>query len=140
MSAQIVNTALYPLDCLESTNGEALLKRVRSSLLQDGSCTLPDFVSADILQQMATEARSITHLAYPGPTEVSPYFFNYRLGEGETLPDSHPLRRKGKRRLSQVATDLIPTDFMLSLLHRSPLMLEFLSRRGIRIRSSDPLG
>jgi len=127
MSAQIVNTALYPLDCLESTNGEALLKRVRSSLLQDGSCTLPDFVSADILQQMATEARSITHLAYPGPTEVSPYFFNYRLGEGETLPDSHPLRRKGKRRLSQVATDLIPTDFMLSLLHRSPLMLEFLS-------------
>ena len=80
MSAQIVNTALYPLDRLESTDGQALLKRVRSSLLQDGSCTLPDFVSADILQQMATEARSITHLAYPGPTEVSPYFFNYRLG------------------------------------------------------------
>jgi len=127
MSAQIVNTALYPLDCLDSTAGQALLNRVRSSLQQDGSCTLPDFVGADILQQMATEARSITHLSYPGPTEVTPYFFNYRLGEGETLPESHPLRRKGKRQLSQVATDLIPTDFMLSLLHRSPLMLEFLS-------------
>ena len=127
MSAQIANTALYPLDCLDSTAGQALLNRVRSSLQQDGSCTLPDFVGADILQQMATEARSITHLSYPGPTEVTPYFFNYRLGEGETLPESHPLRRKGKRQLSQVATDLIPTDFMLSLLHRSPLMLEFLS-------------
>jgi hypothetical protein len=127
MSAQIVNTELYPLDCLDSIAGQALVNRVRSSLQQDGSCTLPDFVAADILQQMATEARSITHLAYPGPTEVTPYFFNYRLGEGEILPDSHPLRRKGKRRLGQVATDLIPTDFMLSQLHRSPLMLEFLS-------------
>jgi hypothetical protein len=127
MSAQIINTALYPLDHLGSNDGQALLKRVRTSLQQNGSCTLPDFVSAEVLQQMADEARSITHLAYPGPTEVTPYFFNYRLGEGETLPDSHPLRRKGKRRLGQVATDLIPTDFMLSLLHRSPAMREFLS-------------
>jgi len=127
MSAQIVNTELYPLDCLDSIDGQALVNRVRNSLQQDGSCTLPNFVAADILQQMAAEAHSIAHLAYPGPTEVTPYFFNYRLGEGETLPESHPLRRKGKRQLSQVATDLIPTDFMLSLLHRSPFMLEFLS-------------
>jgi hypothetical protein len=127
MSAHIVNTALYPLDQLDSSDGQALLDRVRSRLQQNGSCTLPDFVTADVLQQMASEASSITHLAYPGPTEVSPYFFNYRLGEGEPLADTHPLRRKGKRQLAQVATDLIPTDFMLSQLHHSPLMLGFLS-------------
>ena len=127
MSDQIVNTTLYPLDCLGSSDGQALLDQVRNRLQQNGSCTLPDFVDAEILRQMATEASTITHLAYPGPTEVTPYFFNYRLGEGETLPDSHPLRRKGKRQLSQVATDLIPTNFMLSQLHQSPLMLEFLS-------------
>jgi hypothetical protein len=127
MSAHIVNTALYPLDRLDSSEGRVLLDRVRSRLQQNGSCTLPDFVAADVLQKMATEARSITHLAYPGPTEVSPYFFNYRLGEGEPLADTHPLRRKGKRKLAQVATDLIPADFMLSQLHHSPLMLGFLS-------------
>jgi hypothetical protein len=127
MSALIVNTAIYPLDCLDSTDGQALLKRVRTSLQQDGCCTLPDFVTADVLQDMATEANRITHLAYPGPTEVSPYFFNYRLGEGETLADTHPLKRKGKRQLSQVATDLIPTDFLLAELYRSPLMTGFLS-------------
>jgi hypothetical protein len=127
MTVKIVNTTLYPLDRLDSTDGQALLHRVRTSLQQDGSCTLPDFVAADVLHEMATQARSISHLAYPGPTEVSPYFFNYRLGEGETLPDTHPLRRKGKRQLAQVATDLIPSDFMLSELYRSPLMLDFLS-------------
>jgi len=127
MSAHIVNTALYPLDRLDSSEGQALLDQVRSRLQQDGSCTLPDFVAADVLQKMAAQASSITHLAYPGPTEVSPYFFNYRLGEGEPLADTHPLRRKGKRQLAQVATDLIPTDFMLSQLHHSPLMLGFLS-------------
>ena len=127
MSAQIINTALYPLDHLGSSDGQALLDQVRSRLQQNGSCTLPDFVAADVLQKMAAQASSIAHLAYPGPTEVSPYFFNYRLGEGETLADTHPLRRKGKRQLAQVATDLIPADFMLSQLHHSPLMLGFLS-------------
>ena len=127
MSAQIINTALYPLDRLGSSDGQVLLDRVRSRLQQDGSCTLADFVAADVLQKMAAQANSIAHLAYPGPTEVSPYFFNYRLGEGEPLADTHPLRRKGKRQLAQVATDLIPTDFMLSQLHHSPLMLGFLS-------------
>jgi len=127
MSAQIINTALYPLDHLGSADGQALLDRVRSRLQQSGSCTLPDFVAVDVLQKMAAQASSIAHLAYPGPTEVSPYFFNYRLGEGEPLADTHPLRRKGKRQLAQVATDLIPANFMLSQLHHSPLMLGFLS-------------
>ncbi|HUV22383.1 MAG TPA: hypothetical protein VMZ32_11365 [Gammaproteobacteria bacterium] len=127
MPAQIVNTDRYPLDRLESNDGQAWLNQLRASLHQDGSFTLPDFVTAEALQQMAAQARSITHLAYPGPTEVTPYFFNYRLGEGESLPDSHPLRRKGKRRLAQIATDLIPTDSLLSQLHRSGLMIDFLS-------------
>ncbi|MCG6890449.1 MAG: arpA protein [Gammaproteobacteria bacterium] len=127
MPAQIVNTERYPLDRLDSKVGETWLNQLRASLHRDGSCTLPDFVTTQALQLMAAQARSITHLAYPGPTEVTPYFFNYRLGEGESLPDSHPLRRKGKRRLAQVATDLIPTDSLLSQLHRSGLMIDFLS-------------
>ena len=72
MSATIVNTALYPLDRLESADAQVLLEHVRTRLQQHGSCTLPDFVTAEVLQNMAAEAGSISHLAYPGPTEVSP--------------------------------------------------------------------
>ena len=127
MSSTIINTSLYPLDKLDSEEGQAWIAGVRSSLEQDGSCTLPDFVDADTLAKMAAQAKSITHLAYPGPTEVTPYFFNYRLGEGEVFADDHPLHRKGKRKLAQVATDLIPDDSLLSKLHHSQLMLDFLS-------------
>ena len=127
MSPAIINTGLYPIDKLANVAGKSWVSAVRASLLQDGSCTLPDFVTADVLEEMTRQAKSITHLAYPGPVEVTPYFFNYRLGEDEALPASHPLKRRGKRKLSQVAADLIPADFLLSRLHHSQLMLDFLS-------------
>jgi predicted 2-oxoglutarate/Fe(II)-dependent dioxygenase YbiX len=127
MSSAIIKTGLYPVDKLASEAGQAWVAEVRSSLEQNGCCALPDFVDADTLTEMAAQANSITHLAYAGPTEVTPYFFNYRLGEGEVLADDHPLHRKGKRNLAQVATDLIPEDSLLSRLHHSQLMLDFLS-------------
>jgi len=127
MSTPIINTDLYPVDDLLSDAARSSVKRVRDSLDQDGSCTLPNFVTAQALTEMARQAISIAHLAYPGPTEVSPYFFNYQLGKGEDPPSTHPLRRKGKRNLAQVAADLIPPEFLLSQLFHSDLMLDFLS-------------
>lgn len=127
MSPQIINTAVYPVDNLSSAKARTWVAQLRARLDQDGSCTLPNFVTAPALTKMIQQALSIAHLAYPGPTEVSPYFFNYRLGKGEDLPATHPLRRKGKRNLAQVAADLIPAEFLLSQLYRSDLMLDFLA-------------
>jgi hypothetical protein len=126
MGKQIINTGLYPLHRLDDAAGQAWLGRVRAELSLNGSCTLPEFVATPLLEQMADEVRALTHLAYAGPTEVTPYFFNYRLGEGEALPDSHPLRRKGQRRLAQVAADLIPEHALLYRLYHEPMMRDFL--------------
>jgi hypothetical protein len=127
MSEQIINIGLYPVDNLLTPDAQDWITQLRTDLEQDGSCTLPNFVTSQALVEMASQAQSISHLAYPGPTEVSPYFFNYRLGEGEELPSTHPLRRKGKRNLAQVAADLIPPGFLLSQLYHSKLMLDFLA-------------
>ena len=137
---QIINLEHYPVDRLESTEGQAFLDNVREALQEDGSCTLPDFVAPDVLQDMADQVKTVTHLAYPGPTEVSPYFFNYRLGEGQDLPTDHPVKRKGRRRLAQVAADLIPEEFLLSRLYHSREMLDFLgSVLGVPVyRNLDP--
>ena len=43
-----------------------MLERVRANLLQDCSVTLPHFIVAVVLQEMAAEARNITCLAYSG--------------------------------------------------------------------------
>jgi hypothetical protein len=127
MLPQIINTAVYPVDSLSSADARTWIAQLRDRLDQDGSCTLPSFVTAPALTRMARQALSIAHLAYPGPTEVSPYFFNYQLGRGDDLPATHPLRHKGKRNLAQVAADLIPPEFLLNQLYRSDLMLDFLA-------------
>lgn len=127
MSGELINFARYPLNDLDSPAGQALITETRASLGEDGSCTFPGFILPEVLAQMAREAQGVAHLAYPGPTEVTPYFFNYRLGEGETLPDDHPLLRKGRRNLAQVATDLIPDDFLLNRLYQDSRMTAFLA-------------
>ena len=128
MPTRIVDTDLYPLTGLSSSAAQSWLSDIRVNLRRKGSCTLANFVTRDALALMAQQAESIAHLAYPGPTEVSPYFFDYQAGNQQDLPATHPLRHKGKRNLAQVAADLIPPDFLLSQLYHSRLMLDFLSR------------
>ena len=125
--AQIINYDLYPVDKLGTDSAYTWIADIKTRLDKEGSCLFPHFVKPEALSTMAQQARSIAHLAYPGPTEVSPYFFNYDLGKGENLAADHPLRRKGKRNLAQVATDLIPTDSLLYQLYHSTDMLQFLS-------------
>jgi hypothetical protein len=127
MQTRIINTDLYPVKQLSSASAQAWISEVKTDLKRNGSCTLENFVTGEALDIMVQQAKSITHLAYPGPTEVSPYFFNYQLADDQNLPATHPTRRKGKRNLAQIAADLIPSKFLLSHLYHSNLMLNFLS-------------
>jgi hypothetical protein len=140
MPTRIIDTDLYPLEQLSSAAAHSWLSEIKAGLKRKGSCTLANFVTREALDLMAQQANSIAHLAYPGPTEVSPYFFNYRLGQDQDLPTTHTIRHKGKRNLAQVAADLIPADFLLSQLYHSDLMLDFLSAVTERpiYRNQDP--
>ena len=100
---ELLNLDKYSLDQLDSTHGKSLVSHVRQSLAHDGSCTLPRFVTDSALKTMASQAASLNEKAYSGPTSVSPYFFDYDLGKELDVDDQHPLKRKGKRNLRQVA-------------------------------------
>jgi len=125
---QLVDLDRYPFNDLDGEAGMQLVADTRASLESTGACFLLGFVRASVISEMAAEASSLEHLAYAGPTEVTPYFFNYNLGEGVEVPDDHPLKRKGKRNLAQVATDLIPEQHLLSRLYYSPVLADFLAR------------
>ncbi|OED35246.1 hypothetical protein AB833_31120 [Chromatiales bacterium (ex Bugula neritina AB1)] len=127
MLESILNLQKYPIDNLASEAATSLVAAVRSQLDTEGSCTLKNFVQADALQQMATEAASLIDLAYAGPAQVSPYFFNYAIADTLDVDDNHPVHRKGKRNLSQVAADLIPSGHLLSQLYHSNYMTDFLA-------------
>lgn len=117
----------YPINDLAGVAGQRLVEESRTALDQDGSCAMPGFVDQSTVAEMAAEVSTLQHLAYPGPTEVTPYFFNYDLGKGTDVADDHPLKCKGKRKLSQVAADLIPNHLMLSRLYYSPVLTDFLA-------------
>ena len=124
---EFIDLDRYPLDRLDSYAGQKLIAEIQNALESDGSCALPGFVHESVIAEMAAEADSLSQLAYSGPAEVTPYFFNYRLGEGVEFPDDHPLKRNGKRNLAQVATDLIPENHMISRLYYASVLPEFLT-------------
>jgi hypothetical protein len=125
---QILNLKRYPLDDLDSIEGQALLARVKQQLESDGSCVLPEFITERARQKMVRQALSLEDVSYPGPTSVTPYYFNYDVGKGLDVDNRHPTRRSGRRRLHQVAGDLIPADHHLSVLYFSNLIPNFLTR------------
>lgn len=125
--AEIIDLKRYPLHQPGSEKHAALVESVRSALRTAGSCTLSDFVLDTALEKMVREAESLVDLSFPGPTAVSPYFFNYKIGAQLRVGRDHPTRRKGRRNLRQVAADLIPPGHLLSRLYRSKLMIDFLS-------------
>lgn len=125
---QLIDIDRYPLNDLDSEVGLELIADTQVSLEVNGCCSLPGFLRESVISVMAAEASSLEQLAYPGPSEVTPYFFNYNLGEGVEVSDDHPLKRKGKRNLAQVATDLIPEQHLLSRLYYSRVLPDFLSR------------
>ena len=126
--SSIVDISRYPIDNLDSSLGRKLVQETKTQLNQDGSCTFDDFLVPDALDKMCAEALTLSDLAYPGPTSVSPYFFNYSLGEDFKHDDTHPTQHKGKRNLKQVAADLIPENHLLRVLYRSSEMTSFLGQ------------
>ena len=123
----LIDLDRYPLNDLAGKAGQQLVDQTRAALDREGSCSMPGFVHRSAVAEMAVEASTLQNLAYQGPTEVTPYFFNYDLGKGIKVADDHPLKRKGKRNLSQVASDLIPDHHRLSRLYHSPVLTDFLA-------------
>ncbi len=126
--AKIVDLERYPIADLESPAAAALITRMREELVYPGACCLRNFIRGEALTELRCEAEGLAHLAYGGPREVTPYFFNYRIGEGKGYPEDHPTRRTTPRRLGQVAGDLIPEDALLRRIHRSPGLIAFLAK------------
>jgi hypothetical protein len=116
----LINLELYPLTEPDSPPYKKLVADTRNKLIEQGAVSLPTFLNADSIQAMADEANALAPLAYPGPSESTPYFFNYDITTNED--PKHPINRKSKRQLAQVAYDLIPLESLLyQLYHWDPL-------------------
>ncbi len=70
---------------------------MREEMADLGACCLRNFIRLKALEKLRVEAESLAHLAYGGPIEATPYFFNYRIGEGKGYPEDQPSPVCGSR-------------------------------------------
>ena len=125
--AALVDLERYPLTAPDSRAYADLVARVQADLADGGSASFPGFLKPEAVETMAFEAEALAPLAYRGPAEATPYFFNYDVNGGGRAADDHPTRRRGRRALSQVAYDLIPPESALYRLYHWDALPAFLA-------------
>jgi len=135
----LVDLTRYPL--LEPAGDAltAIVHAAQDTLAKTGSVSFPGFLTPEAVNLMAMEAEALSPLAYEGPRAATPYFFNYDLAQADD-PD-HPVNRRNRRALAQVAYDLIPPESALyRLYHWDPLpaFLALVLGHGRLYRTEDP--
>jgi len=125
--ADLIDLERYPIDEPDSAAGRALIEGIQASMAGAVLCALPGFLKASVMPRLVAEAEALVPLAYRGPTEASPYFYNYGSGL-EDLPLDHPRRRKSPRKLSQIAYDLVPETALIRRLYEWEPLAAFLAR------------
>lgn len=134
----MVDLARYPITQLEGPRGRLLVAEGRAALAATGAWCLPGFLRREAVLAMAAEAEALVPLAYHGPTEATPYFYDY---DATGLPEGHTRRRTSPRRLSQIAYDLIPEQSGIRRLYHWDALPQFMAAvlDAPRIyRSADP--
>lgn len=121
----LVDLDQYPIDKLDHPDTHLLIQRMQSELLRDGASCLRQFLNPSGIERLCLEAQKLAPLAYAGPGEASPYFFDYQNDRASTLPGDHPLNVKTPRRMAQVAGDLIPQDSALRNLYLDSRLIRF---------------
>lgn len=136
--ADMVDVARYAITDLERPRRQAFVAQGRAALAETGAWCLPGFLTREAVAAMVREVEPLVPLAYRGPTEATPYFYNY---DATGFPEGHPRRRTTPRRLSQVAFDLIPEHLAIRRLYMWDAIPAFIaSVLGLErvYRSADP--
>jgi hypothetical protein len=119
---QLVNTARYPLDDLESPVGTAFLQGCAQLFGETGALVLPGFLTADAVASVAAEASARVDQAFFCHNE-----HNVFLDDGLDGPDTED-PRVGSLRTSvgSIANDLIDSDGALQQLYDLPALTQFI--------------
>lgn len=122
MSLAIVDLERYPLDRLDSTQGRALVARVRDAMARDSGCHLPGFLNAQGLASCLAEAERVGPLARHSNNRFTPY---YRKPD-PAFPEGHSRATPVTFAVGYVAREHIPAASPFRALYEGEAMLAFM--------------
>ncbi len=115
-----MNPSPYPIEAPENPETQRLIQDCRSELSENGMCVLPDFVSANTLDRMQQEARSLSPDAHHNEHwRTSP-----RGGGDSTIGESTKATRAS---IWAIAFDQMSPDSPSRQLYESDDLLNFVS-------------
>lgn len=135
----ILNLERYPIDRLDSPEGQTVVELAREGLDQYGCCCLPDFVRPEALELMKAEIEAGYDEIFWSENSHNPYFSK----EDERLPEDHPRRFFEHRTSGFFNSDLIAPTSPMTTIYDSETVRKFVaeSLRDPDIYCwADPLG
>ena len=134
-----VDLTRYPIDRLDSAEGQALVEHCRKAMADIGVCMLPGFLTSEAVETMRREAN--------GQLDKAFYCHNthnaYLRDDNPSLPQDHPGRRRLLTVVGSIANDYLPAEGALVELYEWEELTRFI---GLVLgydefyRSADPLG
>lgn len=111
----LLNLQRYPINDLNSIEGQSLIAHCRRQLDEDGCVVLKQLVPAEALTRLEAETERLSPEAHYNQLETNPY----NSDPDPSLPDSHPMNRFADRTNGFVAGDRIGADTIIRQLYES---------------------
>ncbi|MCH8550363.1 MAG: hypothetical protein LAT62_00410 [Natronospirillum sp.] len=113
----------YPIDKLDSDEGQALVRHCRKQLEDDGCVVLDQFVPTEALARLEAETERLSPDAHYNQTETNPY-----NGDPDpSLPTNHPKNRFADRTNGFVAGDRINSETIIRQVYESSDFQRFIA-------------
>ena len=133
-----VDLQRYPIDQIHSAYYKQMLAGIREELLSVGCAVVPEFVRADKIAELISEADRVAPHAHRSFNRTNAYFTK----DDASLPESHPVRRFYDRSNSFVPADNFGKQSPLRAIYEWPPVMTFvqdcLQERDF-YRYADPL-
>ncbi len=113
----VIDLDRYPLDQLDSVDGQALVKRCRDDLDRDGMFNLAGLMRPEAIENAVSEAKLLFESdAFTHSRQHNIYF----LPEIQGLPTDHPAQQKFETINHTICADQIPGSALLRLYEWPP--------------------
>lgn len=125
-AATLVDVGRYPLEDLDSRDGQAFLASCRSGLEEQSICVLEGFLQPRALAGMVRESSALIPLGYYYDRPRTSYEGNDYVDR--TWPAGHPRTIEHVNRYRQVLNYQIPNDSLVRSVFHWPALTEFVRR------------
>jgi 2OG-Fe(II) oxygenase superfamily len=132
-----VDLERYPIDRLDTADGETLIARCRADMAAHRVSQLPGFLTSAAIEEILAVAERLSPLGWASESTHNVYFTP--LAEAVAGSPASLAQRSAKR---AIAYDLLPDDLSLRVIYESAELTEFVRRvlgKPELYRSADPL-